>query len=115
MMTKKMLRSLTVAASALVLGHTYAQTSVLGNSPLSPGLDFLGWDNSTMVPLMIRHDNNQQIQFFTNYIRRMQLLPSETYTIGGFTGQSKSGSLLLARDVASFYGGGAPGRKVDRI
>lgn len=98
-----------LAAALFILQCGQGQVTIEQNWPANPGFDYVGWDNTTNVPLMIRHDNNQQIQFFTNNIRRMQLLPSETYTIGGFTGQSKSGSLLLARDVANFYGGGAPG------
>lgn len=109
MKTKNFSRPALLAMGLLVLQSGQAQVSVGQNNPLAPGSNYVGWDNNTTVPLQIRHENNQQIQFFTNNIRRMQLLPSDTYTIGGFTGQTKSGSLVLARDVAAFYGGGAPG------
>ena len=108
MKRKEVFRSVMLAMSLFVMQSGQAQVSVAQNWPLNPGIDYVGWDNTTNVPLMIRHDNNQQIQFFTNNIQRMQLLPSDTYSINGFAPQSKSGSLLLARDVANFRLG-APG------
>ncbi|MBX2973088.1 MAG: hypothetical protein KF797_08295 [Flavobacteriales bacterium] len=107
MNTKINWKHLGVGVCLLWTGQVVGQASVVGHA--GAVTDYLGWNNLQGFPLQIRHDNNQQIQFFTNNVRRMQLLPTESYTIGGFTGQSKSGSLLLARDVAAFYSGGAPG------
>lgn len=50
------------------------------NQPNTAGVDYLGWDNTVNVPLMIRHDNNQDINFYTGLtgggapIQRMTIL-----------------------------------------
>lgn len=109
MKTKKMMRPIAMAACMLALGEAYAQTSVLGNTPTSPGTDYVGWDNSTTVPLIIRHDANQPIEWYTAAVRRLLLQQNATYAIGPFGGQVKNGALLLSPDVDQFYGNGAPG------
>jgi hypothetical protein len=52
---------------------------------------------------------DQPIDWYTNAIRRITLLPNATYAIGGFPAQVKNGSLLLSPNVDGFYAGGAPG------
>src|SRR6187402_1987549 len=50
------------------------------NRPNTPGVDYLGWDNTVTVPLMIRTNNTganaQSINFFTNATERMSLSAS---------------------------------------
>ena len=106
MRTKSVLKHSVMGACLLLASGAAGQATVIGNAGIAT--NYLGWDNFQGFPLQIRHDNNQEIQFFTNNIQRMQLLPSDTYSINGFAPQSKSGSLLLARDVANFRLG-APG------
>jgi hypothetical protein len=36
-----------------------AQVTVEANVPSTPGSDYVGWDNTTTVPLQIRHNGNQ--------------------------------------------------------
>ncbi len=109
MKTKKILRSLMMAACLLAFVHGHAQTSVLGNAPIAPGADYVGWDGNTNVPLMVRHNNNHRIEWYTDSIQRMQLNATTTDSIGYFANQVKDGSLLLCPDVDQFYANGAPG------
>ncbi len=80
---------------------------MLGNAGVPT--DYLGWDNTNPFPLPIRHDGNQPINWFTDAIERLSLLPNATYTIGSFPAQVRDGSLLLSPDVGQFYFNGAPG------
>ncbi len=95
-----------MAACMLVLASSHAQVTTPANQPFGTG-DFVGWDNTvTGDPLMIRHDADQPIQFFTDGLEQMRLLNPETYTIGSFL-MNRTG-LLLGR-VSQFYTEGAPG------
>src|SRR5690606_37467963 len=74
-------RSVMLAVAILILQHGWAQVSVDQNSPLNPGADYVGWDNSTTVPLMIRHDaGDQPIEFYTtgHTVSEMWLTPTLT-------------------------------------
>lgn len=103
MKTKKMMRPIAMAACMLALVEAHAQTSVLGNNPGTPGTDYVGWDNSTTVPLMIRHNANQPIQWFTDAVRRMQLYQTlPAISLNGFTGLNHSGYLGLSGNPAFF-------------
>lgn len=65
--------------------------------------EWLGADVLSTVPLRIETRANQPIDWYTNAIHRMRLLPTAVYPIGSFPGQVKTGSLLLSPDVANFY------------
>jgi len=111
MRTKNFLQHLILGALLLTTGKMVGQTSVVGNVA-GASTDFLGWDNTmpnNNFPLMVRHDLNQPIEWYTNAIRRMRLQQDTTYTIGSFASQVKNGSLLLSPDVDQFYNNGAPG------
>jgi len=73
------------------------------NTPNAPGSDYVGWDNATTVPLMIRHNANQPIQWFTDARRRMQLYQTlPLLTINGFDSLDLSGYLALSGYPAFF-------------
>lgn len=77
-----------------ILQKGQAQVSTPFNNPGSPGTDYVGWDNTTTVPLQIRHDANQPIQWYTDATRRMLLSPTMTnQTVNGFPGLDLSGFL----------------------
>lgn len=109
MKAKKFLRPVALAISLLAFGYGQAQVSIDSNSPGFPGSDYVGWDATTTVPLMVRHNANQPIQWFTRAIQRMELSPSRMYGIGNFTNQVKDGALLISPSVANFYASGALG------
>jgi hypothetical protein len=69
------LRPWTMAVCMLAMLPLHAQVSTPANAG-STG-DFVGWDNTMITdPLMIRHNANQPIQWWTNNALRMQLTPT---------------------------------------
>jgi hypothetical protein len=110
MRTKNFLKHLIMGAMLLATGKVASQVTTASNVAFGP-TDFLGWDNtgSNNFPLVVKHELNQPIDWYTNAIRRITLLPNATYAIGGFPAQVKNGSLLLSPNVDGFYAGGAPG------
>ncbi|MCB0793547.1 MAG: hypothetical protein KDB88_02320 [Flavobacteriales bacterium] len=110
MKAKNFLRSFIMAACMLALATGHAQVTFEGNNSFNSATDFVGWDNTvTNDPLMIKHEANQPIEWYTNAVRRMLLQQDATYTVGGFASQIKDGSLLLSPDVDQFYSIGGPG------
>lgn len=109
MFTTTKFRHLVWGALVLSASHAQGQVTWLGNSGAST--DFLGWDNTVTnnFPLMVRHDLDQPIEWWTERSRRMRLSYNETYGIGSFPNQSKYGSLLLCPKVDGFYNNGAKG------
>lgn len=77
-------RSAVLTTGLFILQVGQAQVTVEANVPFSPSFDYVGWDNTTTVPLMIRHNGNQPIQWWTDSIQRMQLYRSQNSTINGF-------------------------------
>jgi hypothetical protein len=73
MKTRMSFRPVLLAAALLVYINSEAQVSVPQNSPSNPGVDYVGWDNNTGVPLEIRHNANQRIEWYTDAVRRMTL------------------------------------------
>ena len=71
-------RSAMLVMALFTLVNGQAQVSVGANTPAIPGQDYVGWDNTTTVPLMVRHDNNQPIEWYTDSIQRMRLHPTQT-------------------------------------
>jgi len=92
-MKQKVLRPWTMALCMLAMMPVHAQVTTPANAG-STG-DFVGWDN-TMIndPLMIRHDANQPIDWYTDAIQRVTLSPTYTgQTVNGYTGVDLSGFL----------------------
>ncbi len=82
-----------MALCMLAMMPVHAQVTTPANAG-STG-DFVGWDN-TMIndPLMIRHDANQPIDWYTDAIQRVTLSPTYTgQTVNGYTGVDLSGFL----------------------
>lgn len=83
------------AIGALLLAPLQAQISSLGNLPSSliPP-DYVGWNGATTIPLEVRHNGNQPIEWYTDSIRRMHLTETLTgQTVNGYTGLNLSGHL----------------------
>lgn len=102
MRTENILKHLSIGALLLTSGQVVGQASVLGNAGV-PG-DYLGWNN-TMIndPLMIRHDANQPIDWYTNLIQRMRLNASPAgANINGYAGTPRDGFLLLSGQPDAF-------------
>src|SRR5689334_24908607 len=59
------------------------------NQPNNPGTDYLGWDNTVTVPLMIKTNNTganaQDIDFYTNATQKMTIKGSNS-TDDGYVG-----------------------------
>ncbi len=107
MRTKRILQGLLFSGAAITAGQAVGQASVPGNS--GGPTDYLGWDNTNNFPLIIRHNANQPIEWYTDNTRRMRLQQTATYPIGSFANQLKYGSLLLSPKVDGFYNNGAKG------
>ncbi|MCZ4410105.1 hypothetical protein O3Q51_14880 [Cryomorphaceae bacterium 1068] len=53
-----------------------------GNIPITPGFDFLGWDNTVNSTLEIRHDTpGENIIFGTSNLERMRIKPDARISI----------------------------------
>lgn len=65
-----------VAVGLIGFDQVQGQATVLGNGG---GLgDYAGWDGGTPIPLDIRHNGNEPIDFYTDSIQRMRLAPTLT-------------------------------------
>ena len=62
--------------------------------------DYSGWDGGTTIPLEVRHNGNQPIQWWTDSIQRMQLYHTRTGTLpllgGGSINVQQDGYLGLS-------------------
>ncbi|MCL4282996.1 MAG: tail fiber domain-containing protein [Flavobacteriales bacterium] len=98
MRTKNFMKHLVAGALALASGQVAGQASVLGNS--GGPAHYLGWDNTNNFPLMVRHNANQPIQWYTDAVQRMRLMPTLTgQTVNTYTGLDLSGHLGLGGPV----------------
>lgn len=88
MRTEFFLKHLTLGALLIATVKLVGQSSTPGNVA-SGSTDFLGWNTNAAnsFPLMVRHDLNQPIEWYTDAVRRMQLTPYRTATINGFSVQ----------------------------
>lgn len=77
MRTKNFLKHLILGALLLTTGKVVGQVTTPSNVASGP-TDFLGWDNTVTnnFPLMVRHDLNQPIEWWTNNTLRMRLTPT---------------------------------------
>ena len=97
-----------LAALSMAL-HASAQVAWDTNGNTATGTDWFGADNSSTIPLQIRNDANQPIEWYTDALRRMLLQETASYAIGSYGSQVKDGCLLLSPDVDQFYTNGGPG------
>ena len=104
---KKFFRPVVLALGMLALQSGRAQVSTASNNPFVG--DYVGCDGLTTFPLEVRHNGNQPIEWYTDSLRRMLLMETDSYDVGGSTSQDKDGFLLLCPDVDQFYSNGAPG------
>ena len=103
-------RLMSLAFAMGILHVVQAQVSIESNFPFSTSPpDYVGWNGSTTIPLEVRHNGNQPIEWYTDSLRRMHLMETDSYDVGGSTSQDKDGFLLLCPDVDQFYSNGAPG------
>ena len=102
MRTKKFLKHLILGALLLATENVVGQTTVVGNS--GGVTDFLGWDNTATnnFPLMVRHDLNQPIAWYTDSLQRMQLWQTRSATINGFSGILQNGFLGVSNQPRLF-------------
>ncbi|MCW5898069.1 MAG: tail fiber domain-containing protein [Flavobacteriales bacterium] len=78
-----------------------AQVTTPANSGFSG--DFVGWDNTvTNDPLMIRHDANQPIEFYTHGLQRMRLYPTGTINVNTYPGIPQNGYLGISNQPLFF-------------
>ncbi len=107
MKTRKSIRPLAFAMVTLFLVPLQAQVTQLGNFPgtlLPP--DYVGWNGSTTIPLEVRHNGNQPIEFWTDSIQRVELNPTESYVVNSsFGAKTANGWMLLSPDIANFLSG----------
>lgn len=98
MRTKSFLKHLFLGALLLTTGKVVGQSTTPGNVALGVN-DFLGWDNTfpaNNFPLMVRHDLNQPIDFYTSALGRARLMPTGTATINTFNNINQDGFFLLS-------------------
>lgn len=107
MRTKNFLKHLILGALLLTISRVVGQSTTPGNVA-GATTDFLGWDNTfptNNFPLMVRHDLNQPIDWYTNAIQRARLNPNVTGAIGPvneFPGIVRDGFFLLSGQVDAF-------------
>ena len=103
MITKQILRSAVLAMGLYLFQSGYGQVSTPNNVPFNVGTDYVGWNGGTTVPLMVRHNGNQSIDFYTDSIQRMQLWHSPSpVTIGSFAGIRQNGFLGISQQPLFF-------------
>jgi hypothetical protein len=83
-------------AALMMTLHASAQVPdwSTGGNNIILGTEWFGADGGSTVPLQIRHDANQPIEFFTNGVNRMRLLPSVPgQNINGYGGIDLTGNV----------------------
>lgn len=93
---------------SLALSDVMAQPwDQAGNNVINPA-DYLGCDAASTVPLQIRHNANQPIEWYTNTIRRMTLSPTLLgQNVNLYTGLDLSGHLGIG-NFTNLPGGPPP-------
>ncbi|HNR55278.1 MAG TPA: tail fiber domain-containing protein [Flavobacteriales bacterium] len=105
MRTKDFLKHLILGAMLLTAGKVVGQSTTPGNVA-GFSTDFLGWDNTgtNNFPLMVRHDLNQPIDWYTNALHRMRLWQNQTNTINSLTNINQNGFVGIS-DQPLFFNG----------
>ncbi|MCO5274467.1 MAG: tail fiber domain-containing protein [Flavobacteriales bacterium] len=99
MKAKVFFRPALLAMGLFIFQNGQAQVSTPFNNPSLPGSDYVGWDNTTTVPLQIRHDGIYPIEFHTSGSFRAQINPKMTYSLlNGFTNIPADGFTLITPD-----------------
>lgn len=111
MKTKNAFWPLCAVASLMLTINVQAQTSVLGHTGLSG--DYLGWNSGTTIPLEIRHDGNESIEWYTDALHRMGLYPNVNNVVNGYT-INQTGYLGLS-DQPAFFNGSGPFTKIHLV
>ncbi|WKZ65004.1 MAG: hypothetical protein QY325_09535 [Flavobacteriales bacterium] len=113
MRTKNFLKHLVLGALLLTTGKVVGQSTTPGNVAVGP-TDFLGWNTNAInnFPLMVRHDLNQPIDWYTAAIQRMRLNPNVTGPIGPtpgfqFPNINRDGFLVLSGTDNAFTNAGS--------
>jgi hypothetical protein len=106
MRTKSFLKHLILGALMLTTGKVDGQVTTTGNLAGATS-DFLGWSNNSPAndfPLMVRHNGNWPIQWFTDNTLRMHLNQTLlTQTVNGYPNLNLTGHLGLGTiDPATF-------------
>ena len=94
MRTKSFLKHLILGALLLMTAKVVGQSSVPGNA--GAVTDFLGWNNTgtNNFPLMVRHDLNQPIEWYTDSTFRMRLTEAQWgLTVNGYNPINRAGNL----------------------
>ncbi|MCB9165462.1 MAG: hypothetical protein H6592_13700 [Flavobacteriales bacterium] len=97
MRTKNFLKHLILGALLLTTGKVVGQVST-GSNVAAFGTDFLGWNTNpanSLIPLQVRHNLNQPIEWYTNGLQRMKLFPNVSPVINGYGGLPRNGSLVF--------------------
>jgi hypothetical protein len=95
MRTKNFLKHLILGAMLLATGMVVGQSTTPGNVA-GAGTDFLGWNTNAAnnFPLVVKHELNQPIEFYTDNALRMRLTQTLTAQIvNGYTNRNLSGHL----------------------
>ncbi|HRH70264.1 MAG TPA: tail fiber domain-containing protein [Flavobacteriales bacterium] len=103
MKTHKWIRPLIVAVGLVGVSRAQGQATVLGNAGGTG--DFAGWSGATTIPLDIRHNGPQPIDFYTDSIQRMRLTPNVNTAMGPlnqYTTVRRNGYLLLSGEPNAF-------------
>ena len=79
MRTKNWVRHIALGVLGLWAGQARSQVTIGNNNGL--GGAFVGWNAGANQILEVRNDANKPINWFTDAIERLSLLPNATYTI----------------------------------
>ena len=70
---KKTVQKMSLIIGLIITTQANAQISYTSNT-LGSATDYVGWDNSNVFPLQIRHNADQEIDTYTNNLIRMKVI-----------------------------------------
>ena len=93
MKAKSFFRPAMLAIGLFIFQSGNGQVSTPNNFPNTPGSDYVGWNggSTSNVPLMVRHNGNHPIEWYTDSIQRMGLNHTVSYAIGDFGAAPRNG------------------------
>ncbi|MCB0793983.1 MAG: tail fiber domain-containing protein, partial [Flavobacteriales bacterium] len=95
MKTKVVLAHALCGVCVLAAQRVGAEATVPGN--FGGVGDYSGWNGNTAIPLEVRHNGNDHIQWFTDSIQRMQLYKTQTtWQIQDFNNIKQNGYLAIS-------------------